>query len=537
MRYLLLISVFLFYGCSLSMPLSSKFRKVTLIPIDINASKPSIINILFRVEDDKGNPVPNIAEPNFAIFEDGLRLNDVAVFKRLKKEEEKPLLNKTIIAIDMGNGVSYKKRKIIVQTLEKLIQDGTIKINPRNLLMVVTFNENIYLISNWTSDRNKVLNSLSKIYKSRNGVAVNLYGAVAKLSTLFGKRQTRFEVRSIILITENGDNASTIPLQQTLKFLKNTHVYMVVIGSSSTNRALEKLGKNGFFPIKNYSEFLNAVSGVFHKVNNFRDSIYLLEYVSPKRKSITGDSIHTVTIKLLGKGGAELKAKFDSSQFEPVKSYIEITKMKKVKDHQIFLKAKSKWVNAPSKFVWQILDPEVATLTINTKNSSEAILSYRKDVIGKTELVVKDITNGLETTYPVLIGIYRDTIFNFEDGKIPEAFEIEGIGWKVVNENGNRTLKTLHVGDNQETSIKWRGYFEGNRISFDYRVSSEEGCDEMLFFIDGKGFYQSGETGWRRVEYPISNGEHTFEWKYRKDGSRSKYQDSVWLDNIRIYSK
>ena len=164
---------------------------------------------------------------NFPFFEDGLRLNDVAVFKRLKGEEEKPLLNKTIIAIDMGNGVSYKKRKIIVQTLEKLIQDGTIKINPKNLLMVVTFNENIYLISNWTSDRNRVLNSLHKIYKSRNGVAVNLYGAVAKLSTLFGKRKTKFEIRSIVLITENGDNASTIPLQQTLKFLKNTHVYIV----------------------------------------------------------------------------------------------------------------------------------------------------------------------------------------------------------------------------------------------------------------------------------------------------------------------
>jgi len=150
MRYLLLLSIFLFYSCSLSTPLSSKFRKVALIPIDINASKPSVINILFRVEDEHGNPVPNIAEPNFAIFEDGKRLNDIAVFKRLKTEEEKPILNKTIIAIDMGNGVSHQKRQIIINNLEKLIKNGTIKINPKNLLMVVTFNENIYLISNQT---------------------------------------------------------------------------------------------------------------------------------------------------------------------------------------------------------------------------------------------------------------------------------------------------------------------------------------------------------------------------------------------------
>ena len=536
MRYLLLISVFLFYGCSLSMPLSSKFRKVTLIPIDINASKPSIINILFRVEDDKGNPVPNIAEPNFAIFEDGKRLDDSAIFKHLVSNEY--ILNKTIVAIDIGNRVSKFDKKVISGNLKKLIQDGTIRVDENHLIKLILFNDKMYILSDWTSDIKKVLFSLSKIEHFGLGITTNLYGAMAKMPTLFGKREKRMEIRSIVVITEGGDSASVISPNRVMKLIQHNHLYIVAIGRVVDREALQNLGKNRYHHIANYENLAITLNQVFKQIENFRDGIYLLEYVSPKRKSITGDSIHTTEIRLLGyEGNISLKAKFDSSQFEPVKPYIEITKMKKVKDHQIFLKAKSKWVNAPSKFVWQILDPEVATLTINTKNSSEAILSYRKDVIGKTELVVKDITNGLETTYPVLIGIYRDTIFNFEDGKIPEAFEIEGIGWKVVNENGNRTLKTLHVGDNQETSIKWRGYFEGNRISFDYRVSSEEGCDEMLFFIDGKGFYQSGETGWRRVEYPISNGEHTFEWKYRKDGSRSKYQDSVWLDNIRIYSK
>lgn len=528
--YILHIFTLIMSGCT-------KFQDISLVPIDINASKPSIINILFRVEDEDKNPIPNIDSSKFLIYEDGKRLDDHSIFKKLKSEDEKPFINKTIIAIDIGESVSQKERKIIIKTLQNLIQKNRIKVDKNNQVMVVTFSEEIYLIEDFTSRTEKLINSLEKVSRSKSGLSTNLYGTVARLNSIFGNRESQFENRSIVVITESGDDASTISLNEAVRLTEDSDIYIVGIGENINDDALEELGKRGSIFVDDYLEFNERAIEIFDKINNYIESIYLLQYISPKRKSVNGESDHTLAIGLEGES-SYLKAQFNSSQFEAVKPYINIVASGDVKaGDKLILKAESIWVNREPQFSWKILDSNLASLTINKSDTSQAILNFSKNSLGKTELIIRDEVNGIETTYPLLLGIYRDTLFDFEDALFPEDFESIGVGWELYRDKNNISLKSRKIGDNSETSIIWKGYFEGNRISFDYRISSEEGCDEMLFFIDGKGFYQSGESGWKRVEYPLTNGEHIFEWRYRKDGSLSKYQDSVWIDNLRIYYK
>jgi len=517
----------------------SKFQDISLVPLDINASKPSIINIVFRAEDEDKQPVPNIDSSKFLIYEDGKKLDGKSIFKELKKEREKPFVNRTVIAIDIGQNISKRKKRVIIDVLQKLITKNIIRINKNNRVMVVTFNENIYLIEDFTSSKEQILSSLDKINKSKEGLATNLYGTVARLSSIFKNRDSRFEHNSIVIITESGDNASTISLNETIRLTNNIDLYIVGIGEKINGNALDKLARGNLILVDNYAEFGDKVSEIFHQINNYIDSVYYLQYVSPKRRAVDGNSKHTLLVKLVGGGkDSYLKAEFDSSQFEAIKPYIEIEASGSTKaGNKLLLKAKSVWVYRKPQFSWRVLDSNLASLTINEKNTSQAILHFRKNSLGKTELIIRDEVNGIETSYPLLIGIYRDTLFDFEDGVLPEDFQNIGVGWKIYRSKNNISLKSGKIGNNSETSIVWKGYFEGNRISFDYRVSSEEGCDEMLFFLDGKGFYQSGDTGWRRVEYPITNGEHTFKWTYKKDRSISKYEDSAWIDNIRIYYK
>jgi hypothetical protein len=65
-------------------------------------------------------------------------------------------------------------------------------------------------------------------------------------------------------------------------------------------------------------------------------------------------------------------------------------------------------------------------------------------------------------------------------------------------------------------------------------VSSEEDADDLTFYIDGiKQQNYSGEVDWTRsLDFPVTAGSHSFEWKFQKDASDSVGADSAWLDDI-----
>ena len=68
-------------------------------------------------------------------------------------------------------------------------------------------------------------------------------------------------------------------------------------------------------------------------------------------------------------------------------------------------------------------------------------------------------------------------------------------------------------------------------ISFDWKVSSEEGYDYLRFYIDGDEQYGkiSGEVDWVTKEYTVDNSSHILKWCYGKDGSASSGTDTGYL--------
>jgi len=70
-------------------------------------------------------------------------------------------------------------------------------------------------------------------------------------------------------------------------------------------------------------------------------------------------------------------------------------------------------------------------------------------------------------------------------------------------------------------------------ITFYWKVSSEQSCDYLEFYIDNvfkDGI--SGEVDWQQKSYIISTGSHTLKWRYVKDGSESSGSDSGWVDYV-----
>jgi len=532
----ILIYVAIFFGCS------SRGKYISLQPIDINSSEPSVINILFKATDEEKIPVPNIKESQITIYEDGERLIKKDVFMKLKKGVDKPYISKTIIAIDIAKSVSNNEKQYIISTLKNLIENGKVRVDSKNMVMIVAFSEDIFLVQDFTGDRKTLLNSLYKIKDSQGLVSANINGTVARLSGLLYDSENR-EVKKgfLILITENRDSSAEISINETLRLVENKAIYTIGVGSRVDEDTLKLIGLGGNYILDDYSQLQEPLTSIFSQINNYGNSVYLLQYLSQKRASLRGNSNHILTLKIDGnsneKENGTLEAQFSSEQFKHIVPYIKIGKIGDIRSgEELILNAESIWVDRTPIYNWRILDPRLASLTINVSDTSQAILNFNRNYVGRTKLLVTDIVNGIDTIFPLLLGIYKDTKFNFQNGEIPKDFKQFGAGWKISKDRGRVSLTNRKVQDNQETSIILKGYFEGSKISFDYKISSEEGCDEMLFFIDGKGFYQSGLVDWSHSEYPISNGEHIFEWRYRKDGSTSKYQDSIWIDNIEIKS-
>ncbi|MCF8307568.1 MAG: T9SS type A sorting domain-containing protein [Bacteroidales bacterium] len=91
---------------------------------------------------------------------------------------------------------------------------------------------------------------------------------------------------------------------------------------------------------------------------------------------------------------------------------------------------------------------------------------------------------------------------------------------------------TISNSENSQLKISYEVMFD-DTISFYRKVSSESGYDYLYFLIDGEVMGSwSGEQDWAKVEFPVSAGEHTFTWKYEKDGYQSNGEDCAWVDNI-----
>ncbi|KWW30650.1 MAG: thermolysin metallopeptidase family [bacterium P3] len=111
--------------------------------------------------------------------------------------------------------------------------------------------------------------------------------------------------------------------------------------------------------------------------------------------------------------------------------------------------------------------------------------------------------------------------------------------WRIDSEvcySGTYSLRSGAVGHRQTSDLALTLTLPyDDTLTFWRRTSTEEGYDELLFYIDNQ-LYEgwSGQTGWGRVRYVLPQGRHRLLWRYRKDESGSQGADCVWIDRIQM---
>jgi hypothetical protein len=89
------------------------------------------------------------------------------------------------------------------------------------------------------------------------------------------------------------------------------------------------------------------------------------------------------------------------------------------------------------------------------------------------------------------------------------------------------------IGDSEVSQMEVWVEGEGS-VSFYWKVSSEENCDWLEFYIDGvRQDRISGEVDWTQKSYNLSgSGTHSLLWQYVKNYGSEEGSDSGWVDYL-----
>lgn len=150
--------------------------------------------------------------------------------------------------------------------------------------------------------------------------------------------------------------------------------------------------------------------------------------------------------------------------------------------------------------------------------------------------------------YNAVFGAYNaDFGFTLTVGEWVEDFEngLPAANWSSSGDSpwiedqavvfeGTTSMKSGMITHLGQTDLLLSGNVtEAGEIKFSYKVSSEQNWDFLRFYIDGIEMANwSGIIDWTEAVFPVSIGEHVFQWSYTKDEILTANDDAAWIDLV-----
>jgi PKD repeat protein len=103
-----------------------------------------------------------------------------------------------------------------------------------------------------------------------------------------------------------------------------------------------------------------------------------------------------------------------------------------------------------------------------------------------------------------------------------------------VHYEGNFAARSGQIYASETSGLKiWQESPVAGDISFYLKVSCEPYYDYLAFYLDNTLVEKwDGEVEWLQASFPVTPGNHLYEWRYCKDNSVSFGQDCAWVDYI-----
>lgn len=171
-------------------------------------------------------------------------------------------------------------------------------------------------------------------------------------------------------------------------------------------------------------------------------------------------------------------------------------------------------------YAWEDLEPGAYIAQVSLDAYDQIVEEDEDNNVGTFRFAVRD---------PVSLNEALDnTALTFTTDVAKGWFGTKGLGADGVD-----AAQCTHIGHSSTNSMSTTVTGPGT-ISFKWKVSSENGWDELCFLVDGARRVSMSGTGgdWDERSYELPSGAHTLTWSYCKDDSYSDGVDCGWVDQV-----
>ncbi|MDP1827034.1 MAG: VWA domain-containing protein [Archangium sp.] len=311
----------------------------------LTASLPSRVGLLFKVDTCGGEPVSGLSGAQFEIFEDGKKVSAFESQQRVAPRGERFRLYSVVLLDLSGSMLRSGDFPQLQVAATRYLDEALAAGGDGHRIALMTFDgrEQPQPLVPFTSDRaalQRGLDSLSATecsassdcaaFSERRTCAgwrcvddsTNLNGAiVSTLGTLdaeLAQSDVTWRDGAVVLFTDGTDQAAraSAAAAQEAVLRSAQHVFTIGLGGEVDERALEGLGKDGYWPVAKADQLDAAFVEIAGRVAGLANRFYVLEYCSPKRNGThTLKVVATVDSPRDGRLVGSLSGQFDATGF------------------------------------------------------------------------------------------------------------------------------------------------------------------------------------------------------------------------------
>jgi VWFA-related protein len=177
-----------------------------------------LINVSATVTDSYERFVTGLRKEDFILFEDD-REQPITHFS----DERVPV--SLGIVLDTSGSMEGEKFRAAQNAIDRFMRQ---LLSPEDEVFLMAFNDQVDLISPWTSDRDRVMRDLRRVYP-RGGTA--MYDAVAEAIPLAQRGRNR--KKAIVVISDGNDTNSSTDVRALRSLIRETEVLIYAVGIDS----------------------------------------------------------------------------------------------------------------------------------------------------------------------------------------------------------------------------------------------------------------------------------------------------------------
>ena len=246
-----------------------------------------LVTVDATVLDRDGNFIRNLKQEDFVVYED----NEPQKLDFFEASEEAALTRPLAVVFALDNSGSMKPEELTKQREAAL--SFTQLVRPESVFAVLTFNNELRVLQDFTSDSKKIGQAFQKVAGSNGSTRLfaSIDRAIAMLKRAPRYRSNRRLRRIVVVITDGIDSVDTVDQRDLIQRAneQGVTVYSITIpsyGYGSTQRIMTLLDVSRIVPLTGGADFSVDTSNftpVFKAIAEEIRSSYTLAYYPKER--------------------------------------------------------------------------------------------------------------------------------------------------------------------------------------------------------------------------------------------------------------